>query len=58
MGSEMNKFDKKKRYINIIFIEYCFALVGPEFNQFEHPLLLQDSTPKSRSTNTKVRNGN
>ena len=28
-------------------------LAGPEFDQFEHPLLLEDSTPKRRPTNTK-----
>ena len=32
--------------MKIVIIEYCFALVGPEFDQFEHPLLLEDSTPK------------
>ena len=42
----------KKGNINF-FIKYCFKLVGPEFDQFEHPLLLEDSTPKRRPTNTK-----
>ena len=28
-------------------------MVGLEFDQFEHPLLLEDSTPKMRPTNTK-----
>ena len=43
---------KKKKYKNC-FIKFCFKLVGPEFDQFKHPLLLEDSTPKRRPTNTK-----
>ena len=51
MDSEMNKLYIKK-YRNYL-IEYCFALLGPEFDQCKHPLLLEDSTPKRRPTNTK-----
>ena len=43
----------KKRKFENCFIKYCFKLVGPEFDQFEQPLLLEDSTPKRRPTNTK-----
>ena len=43
---------KKKKCKNC-FIKYSFVLVGPEFDQFEHPLLLEDSTPKRRPTITK-----
>ena len=47
---------KLNEQINNKKIKLCLKLlqlVGPEFDQFEHPLQLEDSTPKRRSTNTK-----
>ena len=38
---------------SVFCIGYCFMLLGPEFDKFKHPLLLDDSTPKRRPPNTK-----
>ena len=45
--------DKRKYKTKKKCIYYCFLLAGPEFDQFEHPLLLEDSTPKRTPTITK-----
>ena len=39
--------DKRKYIKQKMFIDSCFLLVRPEFDHFEHPLLLEDPTLKN-----------